>query len=115
MSFQLPQTPLKPLPGAYLQTPAQSNLRPGQLPNSQLQVFAPSLQHGAQMHQQHSAADQSAPQSGQIGEKKGLGDLRPIDRALRTINETLNKEASFPELDSYIGRTWSLPSFSETV
>jgi nuclear pore complex protein Nup155 len=30
--------------------------------------------------------------------------LQPIQRAARTINETLQKEANFPDLDSYVRR-----------
>lgn len=30
--------------------------------------------------------------------------LKPIDRAAKTINETLAQETKYPELDSYIGR-----------
>ena len=30
--------------------------------------------------------------------------LQPVQRAARTINEVLQREASFPELDSYVKR-----------
>lgn len=33
-----------------------------------------------------------------------LDRLKPIDRAAKTINETLAQETKYPELDSYIGR-----------
>ena len=31
--------------------------------------------------------------------------LKPVQRAARTINEVLRKDANFPELDSYVKRT----------
>lgn len=104
------QTPQRPLPGAYIQTPALNRFQSGQIlqpnfrPNS-----APSIQqHGAQTQTQAQAQTQVlVPETQQVtggGGTPPVDRLKPIDRAAKTINETLAQESKYPELDSYIGR-----------
>ncbi|KAH8752345.1 putative nucleoporin [Hyaloscypha sp. PMI_1271] len=67
------QTPQRPLPGAYFNTPAASRFQTG------------------------------APIRQPMFQPQGTRQpARPIQRAARTINEVLQREASFPDLDSYV-------------
>lgn len=100
------QTPQRPLPGAYIQTPALNRFQPGQIqqpnfrPNS-----APSIQqHGAQAQAQTQVLVSESQQVTGDGGTPPVDRLKPIDRAAKTINETLAQETKYPELDSYIGR-----------
>lgn len=80
-----PQTPQRPIPGGYQATPAQH-----QAPT----IFA---QNAASLRQnpQPPASDTA------VGRPVGQ-EIRLIERASRTINDTLTQEARFPELESYI-------------
>lgn len=93
MAFQTPQ---RPLPGAFFNTPAASRFGPA----PPQPVFRPvgllsqqPAQPNAQPQQQQSSQSQQAPLT---------RSLQPVQRAARTINEILQKEANFPELDSYV-------------
>ena len=98
MSFAAPQTPQKPaLPGAYIQTPAQQTK-----PRTELVGQSNYQQHGSQGQGQ--ALSQPTQQGGEGGASQNTAELSPIQRASRTINDTLAREAQFPELDSYVGR-----------
>ena len=107
MLSAVPQTPQRPLPGTYIQTPArglnsqsgqigQSNLRPGSISSRQ--------QYGSQNQSQ--SLTQQRQQTGQIAGRSSQEELKPIERASRTINETLNQDARYPELDSYVSREY---------
>jgi len=105
MSLALPQTPQRPLPGTYLQTPApnlsyQSRLtsQPGFRPGT----VASQQQYGSQGQSQ--ALTQQPDPNGQGVGRPQSEQLRPIERASRTINGTLGQEARYPELDSYCSR-----------
>ena len=52
------------------------------------------------------ASADTAPPSQLISETERQPQefLKPIERAAKTINETLAHDARYPELDSYIGR-----------
>lgn len=86
-----PATPQKPLPGAFLTTPAPSRLTKP--------VSFQSFHHGTlqletgSMNAIDTARDLAKPQA-----------LRPVQRAARTINDILQREACFPDLDSYVRR-----------
>ncbi|KAK4548388.1 hypothetical protein LTR36_010259 [Oleoguttula mirabilis] len=85
-----PTTPQRPLPGGYIQTPAPA---------------APSIfaQHAAQLRQNPQApaqTDQNAAQPTAQG-------LSPVERAARTINDTLSAEQRFPDLESYVAQGMS--------
>lgn len=100
----IPQTPPKALPGAYIQTPAFNKFQAGFIPQPAFRSIPAPLQQ-----------QQNGPKSGgqalsvqlqqryTVG-KSTVGDLKPIERAARSINETLNQESRYPEIDSYIGR-----------
>ncbi|CAG8974187.1 hypothetical protein HYALB_00007350 [Hymenoscyphus albidus] len=84
MAFSTPQ---RPLPGAFYNTPAANRFPPPRQP-----VFNPVQQSRAPSNSQ----DQQQP------EADPAQALQPIQRAQRTINEVLQREASFPDLDSYV-------------
>ncbi|KAG9238935.1 putative nucleoporin [Amylocarpus encephaloides] len=81
------QTPTRPLPGAFFNTPAA-----GRNTSMRQPVFS-SLGRTSGMVTGGQTA-QSSPRPSQASQ--------PIQRAARTINEYLQREASFPELDSYV-------------
>ena len=88
-----PATPQRPLPGAYFTTPAPSRFgRPRQpsFTNQPPPPPGPNPNDG-----------QPNPQSRQPPPPQALD---PVQRAARTINEVLQREASFPDLDSYVRR-----------
>ncbi|TVY13810.1 Nucleoporin [Lachnellula arida] len=88
MSYPVLQTPQRPLPGAFFNTPAASRFPPPRQP-----VFTTG---GLQR-------TPSNPQDGlQPPAPSKSHSLQPIQRAARTINEVLQREASFPDLDSYV-------------
>ncbi|KAK0266341.1 hypothetical protein B0A54_04829 [Friedmanniomyces endolithicus] len=79
-----PQTPQRQLPGGFVNTPAPAP-----------SIFAPQAAQLRQNQQppaptNNNAAQASAPQ------------LSPVDRAARTINDTLRQEQNFPELEKYV-------------
>jgi len=94
MAFQTPQ---RPLPGAFLNTPAASRYGAG------MGVPAPNfLRRPGATTSQALSMQQQSPESRQEPQTQSL---QPIQRAARTINEVLLKEANFPDLDSYVRRT----------
>lgn len=96
----MPQTPQRPLPGAYIQTPAHGFAnKAGQLNQPNFRPNAITSQDGRQGQSQ--ALKQ---QTGQVAGTSPAEELKPIERAARTINETLNQESRYPELDSYISQ-----------
>ena len=100
--FAMPQTPQRPLPGAYIQTPAHSLVnRAGQFnqPTYRPNAVTSQLSHG-----QSAALTQQKQQAGQVAGSSPAEELKPITRAARTINETLDQESRYPELDSYVSR-----------
>lgn len=102
MAFTV-QTPQRPLPGAYLQTPAPNKFQAGQISLPPFRSnLAPLTQDGPQIQNQPlaSSTQQAPPEGG----KPPVETLKPLDRAARTINEVLSLETKYPELDSYIGR-----------
>lgn len=91
-----PQTPQRPLPGAFFNTPAPNRMAP-QNPFHQ-NIFQPRSNTAA------------GPPAGQpVREAPAPQILQPIQRAARTINDVLLREASFPDLDSYVRRKYSDP------
>ena len=101
--FAVPQTPQRPLPGAYIQTPAYGlNSKPGALTQPNFRPSAITSQNGSQGQSQ--ALTQQKQQTGQVVGSPPAEELKPIGRAARTINETLSQELRYPELDSYVSR-----------
>src|SRR5580700_9197075 len=104
MSFAAPQTPQRPLPGAFLQTPAptryQSATAAQRSQSAVIQNNSTRAQsyNGQQQQQQAGPQNQSQP-------------LLPVQHAAKTINKVLQRDASFPDLDGYIKREESLQRF----
>ncbi len=104
MAFNAPfQTPQKPLPGAFLQTPAASRFQSGPGPDPQRQLFRP-LSTTALPGPVSQAPASSANQAVTAQSSVPTQTLQPVQRAARTINEILKRDASFPDLDSYVKR-----------
>lgn len=108
MAFPAMQTPQRPLPGAFFQTPAAPSTQAG-YPSLRQPDFRqnPPVRHQATSQmQKQDAVQQSQQQQLQPGQAPQAQVLQPIERAARTINEALQKEASFPDLDSYVKREY---------
>ncbi|QIX00710.1 hypothetical protein AMS68_006227 [Peltaster fructicola] len=79
-----PATPQRPLPGAFLTTPAPAP-----------SIFSQNAQALRHSQQQQAPAETNA-------QPAAAPALTPIERAAKTINETLAAEARFPALEEYI-------------
>ena len=103
------QTPQRLLPGAYVQTPAASRYQPGFQRQSSFRGGGSStqLQNVPQQGQTGQELSQRQPQEVRRG---AVETLSPIDRAAKTINETLNQELKYPDLDTYVGRKYFPPT-----
>lgn len=105
MSFAALQTPQKPLPGAFLQTPAPVRSQTGVDPRRQL--FRSGSSNGQQSNaltSQNGAPGGQQQQVSQVQTQTQAPPLLPVQRAARTISEVLQRDASFPDLDSYVKR-----------
>ena len=101
--YAIPQTPQRPLPGAYIQTPAHGLVNQGgQVNQPNFRPNTITSQNASQGQSQ--ALTQQKQQTGQVVANSSAGELKPIGRAARTINETLERESRYPELDSYVSR-----------
>ncbi|KAK5111503.1 hypothetical protein LTR85_011851 [Meristemomyces frigidus] len=85
-----PATPQRPLPGGYIQTPAPA------APT----IFAPQAAMLRQNPQAPAQTDHNAAQPTAQG-------MSPVERAARTINDTLSAEQRFPDLESYVAQGMS--------
>ena len=95
----IPQTPPKTLPGAYIQTPALNKF------NQPAFRSIPAPQQNQQNVVQPSSQALSG-RSQQLQTAGKPGELKPIERPAKSINEALSQESRFPELDSYVGRKY---------
>ena len=97
-------TPQRPLPGAYIPTPAVSRYQTGPP-----RPFFPRTgsnqqpQNGSQLAQ---PTQQPPQQQGQVAAKPANEILSPIARASKVVNENLDQELRYPELDTYVGREY---------
>ncbi|KAI9795113.1 MAG: hypothetical protein M1816_000135 [Peltula sp. TS41687] len=100
MSF-VAQTPQRQLPGAFLATPApnRGHTPPSQQPSALRNVSYPSLPKDFGRVSQPAPAQPMASPAPAAPE-----NLKPLQRAAGTINETLEQEKRYPELDSYVGQ-----------
>lgn len=97
------QTPQRPLPGAYVQTPAPTlNLRRKDHSISNASLSNSQPQHDSQNTGQ--AITTQTQQKTQEAGSQASETLGPVERAARTINEILTQETRYPELDNYVGR-----------
>lgn len=130
MALAMPQTPQKPFPGAFINTPAPSRQlsQPGALTSS---VFNRATQSsmaqssGAQVQQGQSSfffsqqgqgqQQVQQQQQGQQGQQlqqtqQSTTSSMPsqgvslVERGARTINAALDQDAKYPALDNYISR-----------
>ncbi|QSZ31850.1 hypothetical protein DSL72_001419 [Monilinia vaccinii-corymbosi] len=102
----LPGTPQRPLPGTYFMTPVPPRFNQPPPPHPPLN---PSQPPGGRAP---TPGDGSMPPPAQA--QIMPHPLLPISRGAKTINEVLQREASFPDLDSYvkqgISSDYELPS-----
>ena len=104
------QTPQRPLPGAYLQTPTVGRYQTSpanplfsrapaglQQPNRSVQISSKAVTQPSQQSGQPN-------QNGQFEARSATETVNPITRASKSINETLDQELRYPELDTYLGR-----------
>ncbi|MCJ1478533.1 hypothetical protein MMC13_007213 [Lambiella insularis] len=97
------QTPQRPLPGAYVQTPAASRYQIGpSRPSFPRAASNQSLQQPQNALQQPQQPSQQ--QSRQIAPTPATETISPITRASRIVNATLDQESKYPELDTYLGQ-----------
>ncbi|MCJ1419694.1 hypothetical protein MMC32_006050 [Xylographa parallela] len=100
------QTPQRPLPGGFPQTPAPGRYQSGASgPAFPRAGSNPAFQQ-SQNVPQHATQQpaQSSQQNGQVAAKSTTRTLDPIARASKTVNETLDQESRYPELDTYLGQ-----------
>ncbi len=105
MSYPVLSTPQRPLPGTYTMTPAPER-RQSTAPVAQPSIFRKpsSSQLVASLQKDQLPQGQ---QSTSVASTGSTQSLSPIERAARTINETLGQEARYPELDSCISREFA--------
>ena len=93
-------TPARPLPGAFLNTPAANRFQTGGPVRQYLVQRNPSY-----TSQRNPQGTEMTSQSQSPNVTKPTSDaLTPVERAAKTINETLKQELRYPELDSYVSR-----------
>lgn len=105
MSFAVPQTPQRPLPGAYVATPAPSTNYQSGIVNQQNPRSGPLVsqqQYGSQGQSQ--AVSQQRQPAGQVAGRAPADELKPVERASRTIDQTLEQESRYPTLNDTISR-----------
>jgi hypothetical protein len=98
-----PITPLRPTPGNFLETPAPNRAPAPQPPDfgRRTSTFAPSQQNGALVPAQSQAVEQ------QNRAESASSAMTPVQRAARTINDTLAFDARYPDLESYVTRKFT--------
>ncbi|KAI9651294.1 hypothetical protein NHQ30_001332 [Ciborinia camelliae] len=96
-----PGTPQRPLPGTYFLTPAPPRF--SQPPPPQPPVFRPPQPPG----REPPTPPRDAPILPPIQPPPIPQPLLPISRGARTINEVLQRDAGFPDLDSYVRQGFS--------
>src|SRR5271170_3900905 len=105
------QTPPRPFPGTWVQTPATRPPGPPSFKNSSSQVsrspFSASGGHPTSIAVTPSSQPATQPSSTAPTTTLSSRSLTPAQRAARTINETLDSEKRFPELDSYLSQGYS--------
>src|SRR3979411_1471077 len=97
------QTPQRPLPGAFVQTPAPSRYQTGADPRRQLfRSQSSSGQQSNGLQTQNSNSGQQQQQISLSQSQTQAPPLLPVQRAARSVNEVLQRDANFPDLDSYV-------------
>lgn len=91
-----PATPQKPLPGAYMQTPAVARNE--------------SVFRSPAAAPQPVSSQTPMPKLPPAASKTQSQTLSTEERGARTINDTLFHESRYPDLDSYLSREFGLSS-----
>ncbi|TLD36418.1 non-repetitive nucleoporin [Venturia nashicola] len=111
MNFANPQqTPMRPLPGQFVNTPAPGAMRQPSFGSNPPPAFRlPSQQAVPQRQaastQSQSISQQSEQQTGMTAPSAPAPrDLSPVELAKTAINEKLEAEGRFPPLEEYIGQ-----------
>lgn len=103
MSFAAQGTPQRLLPGAFMNTPAPNRTQLYQAPaRFSAPPSAPSQNIGPQQQSQSAAGQQAATSSSSAPRERS-----PVERGAQYINDLLESEARFPELDSYVTREYA--------
>lgn len=95
-----PATPQKSLPGAFFTTPAPSRF-------SKKNVTLHQSSYNDRVISSRTAGSNGGDSLAAIEaarEQAKSQELRPVQRAAKTINDVLQREASYPDLDSYVRR-----------
>lgn len=114
------QTPQRPLPGMFMNTPAASRIS---VPQPNFQRTLSGTKNGPGPYQSYEDQPKTNHQSQQSGSQQSLvtrdpdrplqatasRTLTPIERGAQTINDALQRELGFPELDSYVQRPYHTP------
>jgi nuclear pore complex protein Nup155 len=105
------QTPQRPLPGGFINTPAPNLRHQSSYTNPPPPTFRLPSQQAVSQRQAAPSQSQSVQQQPQ---QNGMAapiapaprDLSPVELAKIAINEKLEAEGRFPPLEEYIGRTF---------
>lgn len=101
----MPSTPQRNLPGTFLQTPAPSRTTGGGgLQSTIFRNTTTQSQNNSQPTAQTSQQTYNAPNSSSAVSAAPPRSLNSIERAARTINNTLDEEARYPAIDNYLPR-----------
>lgn len=96
-----PQTPARPVPGVWPQTPA---VRPQPAPPS-FQSPGTSLSRPSLSHSNSTTTIATRPLDPSVQPSvRQPESLEPVERAAKTINEALTNESRFPDIDSYLSQ-----------
>lgn len=96
-----PQTPARPVPGVWPQTPAA---RPQQ-PAPSFHSPGTSLSRPGLSHSSSTGALPTRPLDPSVQPSvRQPESLEPVERAARTINEALANESRFPDIDNYLSQ-----------
>ena len=106
MATAIAQTPARPLPGVWPQTPA---VRPG-IPAPSFQSPAPSSSRASILPQSTSSTSLTTTRPAEPPAQTSVRQpesLEPVERAARAINDALTNESRFPEVDGYLSQGYS--------
>lgn len=106
-----PGTPQRPLPGAFLQTPAPTQNVPTAPQSRPVPAQGPAYAQAQAQAQTQIPLPRMAPAVTQISNRA----LTVEERGAHTINNTLAQEARYPDLDSYLSRKWDLFSALQCI
>src|SRR5882757_2745555 len=105
MASVIQQTPQRPVPGVWPQTPATRPTIPA--PSFQSPI-TPMSRPSLTPHPSSGALTTTRPLDTPVQSSiRPPESLEPVERAARTINEALTNESRFPEVDGYLSQGYS--------